>query len=250
MAILHEGLHGHPSGSIGNVTFVRTADGRCIARLRTTPANPRTPAQQRQRRRFKQMQQFAAACHAAGLLRAFWQLYATDGRTTHNAFVRAQYRAMPGPFDPEAARLSLGNGLAPVVLSAVRPARTNHGAYVLSVESPAGGQDDDRLVGLIYNAGTGRVVMTDAGAERRHAQVKVEVPASWAEHDQDALFAYTFAYRHEAGATVRLSESSARKVTPAPFEVPAPEVPAARPHERPNTPRAAPPPPESDAGGR
>ena len=61
MAIVKGGFLGDLSGSVGNVTFARARGGIHTARIRVTPVNPRTQAQQQQRGRFKQLQQFTSA---------------------------------------------------------------------------------------------------------------------------------------------------------------------------------------------
>ena len=121
MARVNGGVLGELSGSVGNVTFAKSRGGIQTARRRVAPSNPRTQAQQTQRGRFKQIQAFASAFLEAGLVRAFWQPYATRGLSAYNAFTKANSAAMPGGFDPEAGVISRGNGLTGVVLVGVGP---------------------------------------------------------------------------------------------------------------------------------
>jgi len=151
MARVKGGALGEVSGSIGNVTFARARGGIRTARVRSAPSNPRTSAQQTQRGRFKQIQQFASAMLAAGLVRAFWRPYATGGLSAYNAFVRANSEAMPDAFDPALGIASRSNGLEPVDLSAVAPSGADPNTYELTVDNPAGGQAGDLLVSVIYN---------------------------------------------------------------------------------------------------
>lgn len=139
MARVKGGALGEVSGSIGNVTFARARGGIRTARVRSAPSNPRTSAQQTQRGRFKQIQQFASAMLAAGLVRAFWRPYATGGLSAYNAFVRANSEAMPDAFDPALGIASRSNGLEPVDLSAVAPSGADPNTYELTVDNPAGG---------------------------------------------------------------------------------------------------------------
>ena len=227
MATVKGGFLGDLSGSVGNVTFARARGGIRTARVRTTPSNPRTAAQQSQRGRFKQIQQFASAFLATGLVRAFWQGYATGGLSAYNAFIRANSAVMPDGLDPAAALISQGNGLAGVDLVTVLPSAAEENRFELTIGSPAGGDDDDLLVGLIYNGQTGEVVLVDAGARRSDGALEVLVPLAWAQNDADALFAYAFAYRIE-GRALRLSASSTGKVTANAFVPPAADVPAAQ----------------------
>ena len=227
MATVKGGFLGDLSGSVGNVTFARARGGIRTARIRATPSNPRSQAQQKQRGRFKQIQQFASAFLATGLVRAFWQPYATGGLSEYNAFIRANSAVMPDGLDPAAAVISRGNGLVGIALTNVVASAALANRYELTVESPAGGEGADLLVGLIYNGQTDQAVMVDAGAERGDDQVDVTVPASWAQNHADALFAYAFIYRVEGGA-LRLSGSSVKKVTANAFVPPAADVPAAQ----------------------
>ena len=227
MAKVKGGVLGDVSGSVGNVTFARARGGIRTARVRSAPSNPRSQAQQQQRGRFKQIQQFASVFLAAGLVRPFWRSYATGGLSAFNAFMRANSATMPVGLDPAAAVISQGNGLAGVDLSAVAPSAGDPNTYVLTVDNPAGGQDDDLLVGMIYNGQTGEATMVDAGATRADGQVEVPVPASWAQNDEDALFAYAFAYRVRQNGRLRLCDSRVLKVNANAFAVPAPDVPAA-----------------------
>ena len=79
MATVKGGFLGDLSGSVGNITFARARGGIRTARIRATPSNPRSQAQQKQRGRFKQIQQFASALLDAGLVRPFWRPYARRG---------------------------------------------------------------------------------------------------------------------------------------------------------------------------
>lgn len=227
MARVQGGFLGNLAGSVGNVTFARARGGIQTARIRATPSNPRSTAQQTQRGRFKQIQQFASAFLAAGLIRPFWRLYATGGLSAYNAFMRTNSAAMPVSFDPEAAQLSRGNGLAGVSLSAVDLSGVDPNTYVLAVDNPSAGDIADFLVGVIYNGNTWQAIVADTGATRGDGGVDVPVPEVWLA-DADALFAYAFAYMAEPGGTLRLSDSSVLKVTAEPFEVPAPDVPPAQ----------------------
>ena len=227
MAKVKGGVLGDVSGSISNVTFARARGGIRTARVRTASSNPRSQAQQKQRGRFKQIQQFASTFLAAGLVRPFWRSYATGGLSAFNAFMRANSATMPVGLDPAAAVISQGNGLAGVDLSAVAPSAGDPNTYVLTVDSPSGGKGDDLLVGMIYNGQTGEATMVDAGATRVDGQVEVAVPASWVANDEDALFAYAFAYRVRQNGRLRLCDSSALKVNANAFAVPAPDVPPA-----------------------
>ena len=82
-------------------------------------------------------------------------------------------------------------------------------------------------MGLIYNAAQNQAIMVDAGATREDGLVEVAVPAAWTQDDEDALFAYAFAYRVQSRNRLRLSDSSMKKVTGNPFEAPEPDVPQA-----------------------
>jgi hypothetical protein len=226
MARVKGGFLGNLAGSVGNVTFARARGGIQTARVRATPGNPRSASQQAQRGRFKQLQRFASAFLSAGLIRPFWRVYATGGLSAYNAFMRANSTAMPEGLDPGAAVLSRGNGLEAVMLAQATVSEVDPNAYVLTVESPTGGDGEDLLVGVIYHGYSGRAVVIDAGARRDAGEVEVPIPAGWAD-EGESLFAYAFAYRVE-GSGVRLSDSSALKVTADPFEVPEAEVPPAR----------------------
>jgi len=232
MAKVKGGVLGDVSGSVGNVTFARARGGIRTVRVRSAPSNPRSQAQQQQRGRFKQIQQFASVFLAAGLVRPFWRSYARGGLSAFNAFVRANSAAMPDGLNPAAATISQGNGLAGIDLSAVAPSAGDPNTYVLTVDSPSGGKDDDLLVGMIYNGQTGKATMVDAGATRVDGQVEVALPASWVANDEDALFAYAFAYRVRKNGRLRLCDSSALKVNANAFAVPAPDVPPAEEEEQ------------------
>ncbi len=226
MAIIRGGIFGNASGSVGNVTFARARGGLHIARARSSPSNPRTEAQQRQRARFKQLQAFGAAFRAAGLVQAFWRPYATGSLSSDNVFLRAQSRTMPEGLDPLVARISLGNGLEAVSLTSVAPIDPTR--YELLVESPIEGADGaDLLVTALYNGLRNQVLMNDTGITRASGVVEMVVPSVWSQQEEDALFAYAFAYRVGATRRLRLSESAVRKVNANAFEVPAAEVPPA-----------------------
>ena len=224
MARVNGGFFGELSGSVGNVTFARSRGGIQTARRRAAPSNPRTAAQQSQRGRFKQIQAFASAFLDTGLIRAFWQPYATGGLSAYNAFMKANSAAMPDGFDPAAGLVSRGNGFPAVVLTDVAPSGADPNTYVLSIDGGSGAAND-LLVGLLYNALQNQAVMVDAGATRGDGQVEVPVPAAWVQDDEDALFAYAFAYRIRGRNELRLSDTSRKKVNGNPFQAPAPDVP-------------------------
>jgi len=225
MARVSGGFFGDLSGSVGNVTFARTRGGIQTARRRAAASNPRTTAQQTQRGRFKQIQAFASALLNTGLIRAFWRPYATGGLSAYNAFVKANSTAMPVGFDPALGIISRGNGLpGPTLTQATAVTPTLYG---LTVDNPEGSNDEDLLVGVLYNGKTVQAVMADAGAMRGDNEVEVPVPSSWSQQDEDALFAYVFAYRIEGNNLLRLSDASVLKVTANAFVVPSPEVPPA-----------------------
>ena len=169
MAIVKGGFLGQLSGSVGNVTFAQARGGIQTARVRRTPRNPRTQAQQTQHGRFRQIQQFASALLAAGLIRPFWKPYATGGLSAFNAFVRTNAAHMPDALDPALALISRGNGLQGIDLAVVAPSTGDPNLYELTINSPAGGDGTDLLVGVIYNAQQFQALMVDAGASRADA---------------------------------------------------------------------------------
>jgi len=224
MARVTNGFLGDMSGSVGNITFARARGGIATARVRAKPGNPRSLAQQQQRGRFKQLQRFASAFMSARLIRPFWRVHSSGRLSAYNQFIRSNAAAMSAGLDPALAVLSKANGLAEVTLTAALPAEDGTNTLLLSVESTAGGDDADFLVGVLYHAGRWQAVVADTGATRGNGTIPVPVPAAWMA-ESDALFAYAFAYK--VGPTgLQLSASSAWKVTEAPFVIEPPDVPA------------------------
>lgn len=224
MATLNGGFLGELSGSVGNITFARVRGGIVTARRRAAPSNPRTARQQAQRARFKQLQRFASAMLNAGLIRAFWRPYATGRLSAYNAFVKANSAVMPDGFDPGQAVVSQGNGLDPVTITEVTADPQTPGLYTIALD-PGTGQADDLIAGAAYNALTQQAVLVDVGTERGDGGLLLSVPPAWTTDDEDALFAYVFAYRVDAAGRLLLATSGAQKITAAPFEPPAPVVP-------------------------
>jgi len=218
------------TGSIGNVTISRARGGITTVRVRTKPANPRTTDQQRNRARFKQLQGFVLAFLHAGFVKPFWEHYATGRLSAYNLFTQANSAALKEGFDPARAVASRGNGLASLTLTAVVPADDGADAYLLNVESGDGGDGSDRLVGILYHAGKNQVAGTTTGFTRAGGMVRVPVPAGW-HAEADALFAYAFAYKPGPGG-LYLSDSTARKVTPASYHLADPGVPATAPEKK------------------
>jgi hypothetical protein len=74
MAIIEGGLHGSPSGSVGEITYseARGRDGKVTtARQKSDPANPNTEAQQAQRTKFNEAVDITKR-HTPAIYRSDW----------------------------------------------------------------------------------------------------------------------------------------------------------------------------------